>query len=129
VALQDSELTAEAELLDLVLEEALDRLCERVLHLADAHSSEAGLTSRTTDHQLGEEVGLHPSTTAMEGLVPRGLEEWTQDLREATLPLELELLDVEGLLQLIQFLLYEFELFAQWTFFSEIDLRRSAADA
>jgi hypothetical protein len=65
----------------------------------------------------------------MEGLVPRGLEEWTQDLREATLPLELELLDVEGLLQLIQFLLYEFELFAQWTFFSEIDLRRSAADA
>ncbi len=77
------EVAAEAQRLDLVLDQPLDRLVERPLHLADAHRPHRRRLDAAPHQQLGEGVRLAGAAAAMHGLVARRRQQPLEGGRQA----------------------------------------------
>jgi hypothetical protein len=73
--LEDPELGAEAEFMDLRLEQPLARLRQRLLHLADADCERAFAREALLDQQLAKEVRLARAAAAEGCLVSRVIEQ------------------------------------------------------
>ncbi len=80
---QHPEVAAEAQRLDLVLDQPLDRLVERALHLADAHRPHRRRLDAAPHQQLGERVRLAGAAAAMHGLVARRRQQPLEGGRQA----------------------------------------------
>ena len=80
LVVKDAEQWPDTELLDLLLDEPLCRLCQSALNLADADGSGAELQDARLDEELGEEVALAATPAPVSALVARRLQERVEDL-------------------------------------------------
>jgi hypothetical protein len=72
---QYAELGLHAHLLDLVFEQQLDRLVERLLNLADTNPARAGIEQTALDQKLSEEMRLARAAASPRALVSGRLQE------------------------------------------------------
>ena len=77
---EDAEQRPDTELLDLLLDEPLCRLCQSALNLADADGSGAELQDARLDEELGEEVALAATPASVSALVAGWLQERLEDV-------------------------------------------------
>jgi hypothetical protein len=75
LVIEHPEFTTDAKLLDLLLDQALGGLSERLLDLANTDRQHAFLIQALLDDHLAEEMGLPRAAAAPCALVARGLEQ------------------------------------------------------